>query len=103
MRLEISGSCNRCGDCCKLMNKRHLMLDLGTGYCAFLLEDGDCAIHEVAARGRMDPAIQEYWEQNCRDFPWYLERQDPERVLRAIERMGWPTERCGFKVEVLDG
>ena len=99
-RLIITGSCKRCGYCCKVMNRRHFMLDEKTGHCAYLEKNGECAIHEAAARGKMPPDIQEYWEQNCRYFPWYLKDQDLRHVLRTLQRLDWPPKGCGFKVEV---
>lgn len=72
------------------------------GICRFLDDDNRCAFRMAEKEGL--PAFgREYWEQNCRDFPAYLSKRKAPYVLRALRRMGWPTERCGYTLEVIDG
>lgn len=98
-QIRFDGKCNKCGGCCYQV-KVSFMID-ETGVCQFLTDDNLCAI-----RGRtIVPTDEqlEYWRANCDNYPQMMTKQDPERVLVSLKRLGWPTKTCGYKLVVFDG
>lgn len=100
MALVVSGQCNKCGFCCRVMCKAPFMLN-AEGVCKFLDPDNLCAIQAE----RVIPTDEQmaYWKKNCETYPAYLVQQDATMLVPYLQRVGWPSESCGFSVEVTDG
>lgn len=106
-KCRVKGKCNQCGDCCRIMCKTAFMLD-HSGVCKYLMNGQGmdaCAIYLMSAseRAALPAEVQWYWETNCKPFPKYLPEQTCEYVKRYLEKVGWPTENCGYMVEYYDG
>lgn len=98
--LTLTGKCLMCGDCCRLFCKASDMLN-ENGVCKFLEADNTCGIQA----GTANPTERElrWWKDNCDDFPGCMAMQDVSRLRAALDKYEWPTENCGYSLEVNDG
>lgn len=96
----VTGSCKRCGRCCKDLMKMSYMLDL-KGVCAYLIDNNDgtfsCEIQEAYEGGDKEliellpKLVLKYWVDECKDYPNVANRANtPERFTIP----GY----CGFRM-----
>lgn len=72
------------------------------GICKYLTSDNLCAIQRMTPGRRkwVSKRALEYWTNNCAPFPSYIETQNPQQLRDALNRIKWPTERCGYTVVI---
>ena len=100
-----TGSCNQCGECCKLL-ANPLMVSKTTGLCRFLEKESSstykCKIREWVNKYGLNRPVGvtdkqfEYWKVECQPYP------DPEDESHIPPRHHLP-DGCTFRLVRKDG